>query len=244
MAKKNKGKKTSSFKEVKLGFDLDFFASLSKVSGGSLLDLSLISSIARRSGADQTVLHLRSKSEVEILKLCQGQGKTCLKIEPKADLVAAALKARPSSACLVSRIGERPAPVIFSDSSFAAMKKAVEAFKKRRILVGISVKAEAVSLRRARALGVDFVEICGSDYSQASSFKKIKEELEQLQLAVYLAYELGLKPWVGCGINYQNARAVSKIPHLSGINAGRAVAIHSILWGLRSAVSEMKILIA
>ncbi len=244
MAKRNKGKKTSSLEEVKLGFDLDFFTSLSKTRGDSLLDLPLISSIARRAGADQTVLHLRSKSEAGILKLCRGQRQVCLKIEPKADLVAAALKAGPSSVCLISRIGERPAPVIFSDSSFAAMKKAVEALKKRKILVGISVKAEAVSLRRARALGVDFVEICGSDYAQASSSKKIKEELETLQLAIYLAYELGLKPWVGCGINYQNARAVSKIPHLSGINAGRAVSIHSILWGLRSAVSEMKILIA
>ncbi len=244
MARKNKGKKTSSFEEVKLGFDLDLFASLSRIRGGSPLDLPLISSIAKRSGADQIVLHLRSKSETEILKLCRGESRVCLKIEPKADLVATALKAGPFAACLVSRTGDRPAPVVFSDSSFAAMKKVVEALKKRKILAGVSVKAEAVSLRRARALGVDFVEICALDYAQASSSKKVRDELEELQLAVYLAYELGLKPWVGCGINYKNARAVSKIPHLSGINAGWAVAVHSILWGLRSAISEMKVLIA
>jgi pyridoxine 5'-phosphate synthase PdxJ len=244
-ANKNKNGKNMSFSGgVELGFDLDHFSSISRIRGSSPLDLSVVSSIARRSGADQIVLHLRSKSEAEVLKLCKGPGKTCLKIEPKSELVAAALSAAPSSVCLVSRIEGRPAPIIFSDSSFAAMKKTVLALKKRKIEVGVSLKAEAVSLRRARALDVDFVEICALDYAKASGQKKVKDDLAELQLAVYLASELGLKPWVACGINYKNARAVSKMTRLSGVNAGWAVAAHSILWGLKSAVSEMKILIA
>ncbi len=241
--KKKDGKYKSFSGGVDLGFDLDPFCSLSQVRTNSPLDLPTVSAIARRSGADQIVLHLRSKSETEILKLCKGPGKICLKIEPKPDLVAAALTAAPSSVCLVSRTDGRPAPMTLSDSSLDTVKKAVLALKARKILVGISVKAEAVSLRRVRALGADFVEICASDYAQVSG-KRLKEELEQLQLAVYLASELGLKPWLGCGINYQNARAVSQITRLFGVNVGWAVAAHSILWGLKSAISEMKVLIA
>ena len=241
---KKKNRKNAAFSsEVNLGFDLDFFCSLSQMKSVSPLDLSTISAISRRSGTDQIVLHLRSKSEAEILKLCNGSGKTCLKIEPKPDLISDAVKARPSSVCFVSRINGRPAPMALSDSSLPAIKKAVLAFKARKISVGVSVKAEAVSLRRVRALGADFVEICALDYAQSSG-KKLKDELEQLQLAVYLASELDLKPWLACGINYQNARALSQIPRLFGINVGWAVAAHAILWGLKSAVGEMKVLVA
>ena len=230
---------------VRLGFDIDAIASLASLGRQEQLDILSASSIARRAGADSIVAHVVSKPiEENLSKLCKTKGETWLKITHDSDVLKAALQSSPSAICFVSRIDGRPGPVKIAENIIKALGKAVADVKKTGISVGISINPEAVSLRQARSLGVDFVEICAAEYSHAANKKNAEEELEQLQLAVYLAYELDLKAWVGCGLNFENVRAVSQIPHLSGVNVGFSIIAHSLFWGLKSAIGEMKILIS
>ncbi len=226
---------------VHLGFDLDGIAALSGSERMAELDLMSTAAVARRAGADSIVAHLRSGVVGgDILKLCKGKGNVCLKISPEPTMFKAALKARPAAICFVSRNGARPGPIKNLESLARFLTKAAADGKKAGVSVGVSISPEAFSLRKAKSLGVDFVELCSSAYSHAEGKKKVKEEREQLELAVYLAYELWLKPWGACGLNYGNVRPIARIPHLKRINVGASIIAHSFLWGLKSAVGEMK----
>jgi pyridoxine 5-phosphate synthase len=231
--------------KVQLGVDLDVIASLSGSERMAELDIISAASVARRAGADSIVIHVRSEAiGADILNLCKSKGNVCLKISPELSMLKAALKARPMAICFVSRNGARPGPIQISESSAKFLARAAVDAKKAGISVGISINPEAFSLRKAKSFGVDFVELCAAAYSRALGKKKVEEELEQLELAVYLAYELGLKAWVGCGLNYGNARPVSEIPHIDKVNVGFSIIAHAFLWGLKSAVYEMKTIIS
>ena len=110
--------------------------------------------------------------------------------------------------------------------------------------VSIFVDPDAVSVRIAKNLGADTVEICTTTYAAVTGKLKQNAELEKLELAAYLAHELGLELHAGHDLDYHNVQAVARIPHMECLNIGFAVMARSMFTGLRAAVGEMKKLIA
>jgi len=235
---------------VKLGVNIDHVATLRQARRDIDPDPIAAAQVARQAGADSIVCHLRQDrrhiQDEDLIKLCRLKGDTHLEISTAAPMIAMALKAKPSSVCLVP---ERSGEVTTEgglDLKKAAkdVSKAIEKLKAAGIEVSLFVDPEAVMVRQAKALGADVVELCTTSYAEAEGKAAQKLELERLELASYMAAEMGLGLHAGHGLDYHNARAVARIMNMGSLNIGFSIIARSVFVGLKTAVAEMKQTIA
>jgi pyridoxine 5-phosphate synthase len=235
--------------QVKLGVNIDHIATLRQARRDMDPDPAAAAQVARQAGADMIVCHLRADrrhiQDEDLFKLCKMRGETHLEISSDPAMVAVALKAKPGSVCLVP---ERPKEITTEGglnlkSSGKELAKAVQRLKAAGIEVSLFIDPEAVSVRMARSLGADTVELCTTAYAEAEGKNAQRLELERLELAGYLACEMGLGLHAGHGLDYHNARAVARIPHIGALNIGFSIISRSVFVGLKAAVAEMKRLV-
>lgn len=231
---------------VKLGVNIDHIATLRQARRDVDPDPVAAALVCRSAGADSIVCHLRADrrhiQDEDLFKLCKLKGETHLEISSDPAMAAIALKAKPGSVCLVP---ERPKEVTTEGgldlkAGQKAIGKAIERFKAAGIEVSLFIDPEAVSVRMAKSMGADCVELCTTAYAEAEGRNKQKGELERLELAGYLATEMGLILHAGHGLDYHNARAVAGIPGMASLNIGFSIIARSVFVGLKSAVGEMK----
>ncbi len=233
---------------IKLGVNIDHVATLRQARRGVDPDPVAAAKVCSTSGADLIVMHLRQDrrhvQDEDVFRL-RKEVKTSLHLEMSTipAIVSVALKAKPDSVCIVP---ESPKEVTtlgglnLKAGSQAALKKTVAKLKDAGIGVSLFTDPDAVSVRIAKNLGADAVELCTLAYAAAFGQHKQNAELEKLQLAAYLADELGLQVHAGHDLNYHNVADVARIPHMSCLNIGFAIVSRAMFTGLRSAVAEMK----
>ncbi|MEK7859113.1 MAG: pyridoxine 5'-phosphate synthase [Elusimicrobiota bacterium] len=234
---------------VKLGINIDHVATLRQARKQFDPDPVAAAQVCLQAGADMIVCHLRQDrrhiQDEDLVKLCKLRGETHLEISAAGDMVGAALKAKPSSVCLVP---EKPKELTTQGGMDLRNTKdlipAIKRLKAAGIEVSLFIDPEAVSVRQAKALGADTVELCTTAYSSAEGKSRQRLELERLELAGYLAHEMGLGLHAGHGLDYHNTRPVARIPHIAALNIGFSVIARSVFVGLKSAVSEMKQLVS
>lgn len=230
---------------AKLGVNIDHVATLRQARRDIEPDPVAAALVCKSAGADMIVAHLRKDrrhiQDADLFALCKLKGETHLEISSDPEMVALALKAKPDSVCIVP---EKPGEVTTEGglnlNAAAGLDKTVARLKAAGIEVSLFVSPDAVSVRKAKSLGADAVELCTTAYAEAEGKNKKKAELEQLALAAYLAYEMGLTVHAGHGLDYHNVRAVARIPHMGALNIGFSIVARSVFVGLKAAVSEMK----
>lgn len=234
---------------VKLGVNIDHVATLRQARRDIDPDPVAAALVARSAGADMIVCHLRRDrrhiSDADLVKLCRMKGDTHVEVSDDPKMTAAVLKAKPSSVCLVP---ERPGEVsteggLDTKKNYKSLARTVARFKKAGVEVSLFIAPEPFAVRAARNMGADVVEFDTSDYVAAKTKTAVKAELERLELAVYMAWEMGLTVHAGHGLDYHNVRAVARIPHLSALNIGFSIVARSVFVGFKTAVAEMRRLI-
>ncbi|MEK7743127.1 MAG: pyridoxine 5'-phosphate synthase [Elusimicrobiota bacterium] len=233
---------------IKLGVNIDHIATLRQARREVDPDPVVAARVCRTNGADIIVAHLRQDKRhiqesdlLEIRKLF----KTGLHMELAAtpEMIAAGLRVQPDSVCLVP---ETPQEVTtqgglnIKAADQAELGKAVEKLKKAGIEVGFFVDPDAECVRAAHKLGADAVELCTSVYAKTTGRHLQRKELERLELAAYLAHEMGLDLHAGHGLDYHNVAPVAQIPHMRTLNIGFSIIARAMFTGLKNAVSEMK----
>lgn len=234
---------------IKLGVNIDHIATLRQARRDIDPDPIAAAQVARQAGADIIVCHLRRDrrhiQDDDLVKLCRLKGETHVELADDRKVVDVVLKARPTSVCLVP---ERPGEVSTEGGldvakNFKSLEKTVARLKKAGLEVSLFIAPEAANVRAARNMGADVVEFDTSDYTAATAKPKQKTELERLELATYMAWEMGLTVHAGHGLDYHNVTAVARVPHLSGLNIGFSIVARSVFVGFRTAVLEMRRLI-
>jgi pyridoxine 5-phosphate synthase len=238
------------FPRVRLGVNIDHVATLRQARHDIDPDPIAAAQVCRQAGADMIVAHLRRNrrhiQDADLIKLCCMKGDVHLEMAALPEMLTVALKARPSSVCLVP---ERPRELsteggLNLDGRVGSIGKTITRLKKAGIEVSLFIDPEARSVRAAKSLGADTVELCTTSYCESEGKRKIAAELEKLELASYLAWELGLGLHAGHGLDYHNVRPVARISHLSGLNIGFSIVARAVFVGLKAAVAEMKDLIS
>jgi len=233
--------------KTKLGVNIDHVATLRQARKGVDPDPVLAARACWEAGADMIVCHLRGDrrhvQDDDVLRL-RKQSKLPLHLEmsSSAEMIRLATKLKPHSVCLVpERNGEvtTEGGLAVKDTD-AALRKSIAALKKAGIEVSIFVEPSADAVRAAMKLGADTVELCTTAYATASAPAKAKTELEALQLAAYLAKEMGLNVHAGHALDYHNAKPVAEIPGVEALNIGFAIISRAMFVGLKAAVAEMK----
>ena len=237
---------------VKLGVNIDHIATLRQARGGVDPEPVAAAKVARTSGADMIVCHVRHDrrhiQDEDLFKL-RREVKTQLHLEMAdvPEMVALALRAKPDSVCIVPETAKERTTLgglNVKAGSQAGLEKTVKKLTAAGIGVSLFVDPDAVSVRVAKAVGADTVELCTTAYAEITGKLKQKAELEKLELAGYLAHELGLELHAGHALDYHNVAPVARIPHMECLNIGFAIMARAMFTGLRPAVGEMKKLIA
>jgi pyridoxine 5-phosphate synthase len=232
--------------KLKLGVNIDHIATLRQARRDIDPDPVQAAQVARQAGADMIVCHLRRDrrhiQDADLLKLCRLKGETHVEISDDKRIVDFVLKARPSSVCLVP---ERPGEVsteggLDVKKNFKSLQKTAARLKKGGLEVSLFIAPEPESVRAARNLGAEVVEFDTSDYVKAQNKTAQKAEIERLELATYMAWEMGLSVHAGHGLDYHNVGPVARIPHLAALNIGFSIVARSVFVGLKPAVAEMR----
>lgn len=232
--------------KLKLGVNIDHIATLRQARLDIDPDPVQAAQVARQSGADIIVCHLRRDrrhiQDADLAKLCRLKGETHVELSDDPKIVAAVLKARPTSVCLVP---ERPGEVSTEGGLDVArnaksLEKTIAKLKKAGLEVSLFVAPEAPAVRAARNIGADIVELDTSDYTKCRSKAGQKLELERLELAAYMAWEMGITVHAGHGLDYHNVGPVARVPHMSALNIGFSIVARSVFVGLKTAVAEMR----
>ena len=236
---------------LKLGVNIDHVATLRQARRDIDPDPVAAAQVARQAGADMIVCHLREDrrhiQDEDVFKLCRLKGDVHLEMAAVPEIVGIALKAKPDSVCLVPEKRQElttEGGLKLADGAAKDLGKAVSRLKAAGIEVSLFIDPEASAVRAAKALGADTVELCTSAYSEAEGKLNVKAELERLELAGYLAYEMGLGLHAGHGLDYHNVQAVASIPHLTAVNIGFSIVSRALFVGLKAAVVEMKQLVS
>lgn len=234
---------------IKLGVNIDHIATLRQARRDIDPDPVNAAQIARQAGAEMIVCHLRRDrrhiQDDDLTKLCRLKGNTHVEVSDDKKLIETVLRAKPSSVCLVP---ERPGEVsteggLDVSGHRVSLEKTVARLNKAGVEVSMFIAPEAGNVRLARNMGADVVEFDTTDYVAAKAKPLQKTQLERLELATYMAWEMGLIVHAGHGLDYHNVSAVASIPHLSGLNIGYSIVARSVFVGLRAAVAEMRRLI-
>jgi pyridoxine 5-phosphate synthase len=231
---------------IKLGVNIDHIATLRQARKEVDPDPLAAAKVCKSAGADFIVTHLRQDrrhiQDADLLKLRRG-GKFNLHLEMAnvPELVRIALKVQPDSVCIVPESpGEVTTQGGLNFRSPKSIAKTVERLKKAGMEVSLFVDPDAGSVRMAKSLGADIVEICSSEYSRVYGGRLQAAELEKIELAGYLANELGLTLHAGHGLDYHNAAKVAAVPHMVCLNIGYSIITRAVFKGLSAAVTEMK----
>lgn len=235
---------------IKLGVNIDHVATLRQARKEVDPDPVAAARVCRSAGADIIVAHLRQDrrhiQEADLLELRKlYKSGLHLELSSAQEMVAAGLKVKPDSVCIVP---ESPREVTTQGGldlkkGDPAVGRAIARLKKAGIGVSLFVDPDAVSVRMAHNLGADAVELCTSAYASTTGKHLQRVELEKLELAAYLAQELDLEAHAGHGLDYQNVGPVAQIPQIDCLNIGFSIVARAMFTGLKSAVLEMKRLI-
>lgn len=237
---------------IKLGVNIDHIATLRQARKELDPDPLAAARVVSGAGADFVVIHLRQDrrhmQDADLFRLCgAGRPKLHLEMANAPDIAALALKAGPDSVCIVPEsAGETTTQggLSLKDGSRKSLEKTMRGLQAKGIEVSLFIDPEAPSVRLAKSLGADAVELCTSRYAQTRGKRRQGFELERLELAAYLAHELRLGLHAGHGLDYHNVAAVARIPHVDCLNIGFSIVARAVFTGLRTAVTEMKRLIA
>jgi pyridoxine 5-phosphate synthase len=236
-----------------LGVNIDHVATLRNARGGREPDPVTAAAIAELNGADQITIHLREDRrhiKDRDLTLLRQTVRTKLNLEMAvaADVVAAALEAKPDRVTLVPERRQE----ITTEGGLDCVKHAkevervIEKMRKAGIAVSLFLDPERAQLEQAKKLGADMVEIHTGAYANAKTKRAIEKELGRIEQSVYSLTSLEITPAAGHGLDYWNVTPLLTrfgFPALAEVNIGHAIVSRAVLVGLGPAVREMKTLI-
>lgn len=238
-------------KSVYLGVNIDHVATLRQARKTIYPDPIHAALVAEQAGADLITLHLREDrrhiqdQDVLDLKL-RLKTKMNLEIATTQEMLDFAVKLQPEQVCLVPEKREEITTEGGLDviNNKQLISDAVARLQQAGIRVSLFIDSDYRQITAAKECMADDIEIHTGCYADAK-LHSIEQEryLADINSAVDLGLELGLRVNAGHGLHYHNIQAIAAIEGISEFNIGHAIVARAILTGMDEAVSTMKNLI-
>lgn len=231
---------------AKLNVNIDHVATLRQQRLGKEPSTVRAAEVVEAAGADGITIHLREDrrhiQDYDVFAI-KKIVKTKLNLEMAAskEIIKIALKVRPNWVTLVPEKRQELTTEGGLDVAGQKnrLKKAVELFHKKNILVSMFVDPEMKQVKASKDTGADFIEIHTGTYADVKSKKAEDKEFLKIKEAAILAKLLGLKINAGHGLNYSNVMRLRKLNLIEEFSIGHSVIAASIYIGLGKAVKEM-----
>jgi len=236
---------------MKLGVNIDHIATLRQARGGVEPSPLKAAKICLALGADYIVMHLRGDrrhiQETDLKQLAKiAPGKIHLEMAVSNEMIIFAKEIKCGSVCLVPEFPNElttSGGLNLSKRNLPSLTHAVKTLQESGIKVSLFIDPEPSSIRIAKRLGADIVELCTKNYSEAANEKARRAELERIEMATILAKELDLEVHSGHGLNYKNVKDIAEINGMEALNIGHAIIAKSVFVGLPQALLDMRLLI-
>lgn len=253
-----------------LGVNIDHIAVLRearRVDEPNVLEAAFIVS----NNADQITLHIREDrrhAQEEDLKNILNFCKTQVNLECASDekMITLACTYSPTRITLVPEKRAELTTEGGLNLQSDKVAKAITKLKNAGIEVSLFINPDEKDIRKAKTLGVDFIELHTGKYAnlhsalytnilktpykidefslpRATLQKKLEKELECITNSAHLASDLGLKVAAGHGLNYKNVTQIACIKPICELNIGQSIVAKAVFVGLEQAIIQMKALI-
>ncbi|MBI2401558.1 MAG: pyridoxine 5'-phosphate synthase [Gemmatimonadetes bacterium] len=205
--------------------------------------------LCERGGADGITVHLREDRrhirDDDVVRLRERAGTVLnLELATAPDIVALATRLAPHQATFVPERREEitteggldlTSPAIRADPRLA---ESIARLKAAGIRISLFINPDPAVIDRAKALGVEAVELHTGEYSH--TYRESARELDRLKRAAAHARTVGLAVHAGHGLTYDNVQAVAGIPEIEELNIGHSIVSRAIAVGIEQAVREMR----
>jgi pyridoxine 5-phosphate synthase len=111
--------------------------------------------------------------------------------------------------------------------------------KDKQIKLSLFIEASEEQVRASHEVGAEQVEFHTGHYCDEKGARRA-EHLRHIEASILLAQSLGLEVALGHGLNRQNVREVARLPGVSELNIGHSVVSDAVLFGLKTAVTELR----
>ena len=230
----------------KLGVNIDHVATLRQARGGLTPDPVWAAKTCEKAGAHSIVMHLREdRRHIQDADLFKVQKAVSLKLNFEMSIapqiVKIAQKLAPDQATLVpeKRMERTTEGGLDLFKKTSQLKRAIDALKKKEILVSLFIDPDLKQLEEAKRLGVDAVEFHTGDYAHQAKTRGADREFHRLKLAVQAAHHMKVTAHAGHGLDYQNVVRLKSIEGLKELNIGFSIVTRALETGLEAAVQEM-----
>ena len=232
---------------TRLGVNIDHIATLREARKEAFPDPIKAAKEAIAGGVDGIVCHLREDrrhiQDQDVVRLRKLKTRFDLEMAATPEMVKIACKLKPDMVTIVPEKRQEITTEGGLNVKSEIISK-IQKLKKAGIIVSLFIDPEEKQIKASAETGAEFIEIHTGKYARASYIKgkalSVKKELEIIKGAVKLANSLGLKVNAGHGLDYNNARAISRIAGIEELNIGFSIIARSVIIGMRKAVSQMR----
>ncbi len=236
---------------TQLGVNIDHIATLRqqrKIEYPSVIEAA---KILKSVGIKQVTVHLREDrrhiQDKDVLDLKKINGlKLNLEMSISEEIVRFALKTKPDEVCLVPEKRQELTTEGGLDlkKNYSRIKDVVLRLKKKGICVSLFIEPNFESIKLAKELGADAVELHTGKYSLCKfGSKQYNEELKRIvDVSKFTVYQ-GLILNAGHGLDYKNVKPIAKIDGMGTLNIGFSIISRAVFVGFKQAVIEMKKLV-
>lgn len=205
--------------------------------------------LVEQGGADGITVHLREDRrhiQDRDLRLLMATVRTGVNLEMAAtdQMVAIGVELAPMAVTLVPERREEittEGGLSLGDDVADRIGGVLERLKAAGVRTSVFVDPEPATLRRARELGADAIELHTGEYANAwRPGWGAPDELERLRHAAAEGRSIGLDVHAGHGLTYENVAPVAAIGEVEELNIGHSVVSRAVFVGLERAVREMK----
>lgn len=208
-----------------------------------------------QAGAEGITVHLRSdRRHIQDADLHQLRGvvTTYLNVEMAAteEMMKIALEVKPDAVTLVPETPDEVTTEGGMDvrANLSMVRAAISRLRQGGITASLFIDPEPHQIEAAHEVAAQQVELCTSEYSDATlgarafhteGALRAAQELRRLREAATLASQYGLKVAAGHGLTRRNVGAVAAIEEITEFNIGHHIISRAIFKGLEAAVGEM-----
>jgi pyridoxine 5-phosphate synthase len=233
---------------ISLGVNVDHVATVRQARRGRHPDPVHAALVAEQAGADSITMHLREDRRHIIDSdpadfMQRMQTRLNLEMAATPEMIAIALRLRPSDCCLVPEKRSELTTEGGLDvaGNLSPVRAAVTQLGAAGIRVSLFIDPDEQQIDAARAAGAPVIELHTGTYATAAGSEQARE-LARLQHAARHAAALGLAVNAGHGLDYFNVQPVAAISQVGELNIGHAIVARAMFTGLADAVREMKAL--
>ena len=231
---------------MRLGVNIDHVATVRqarKVREPEPVTAALLAELA---GADGITVHLRGdrrhiqERDLDLLKEVLSV-KLNIEMAATREMVAIARRVTPAQVTLVP---EHPNELTTTGgldvvSHADSLKTTVTRLRETGIQVSLFIDADVKQVRKARAIGVEAIEINTGPYAESSEDDQ-RKYLAKVVSAARLAKRQRLEVLAGHGLTYLNIGPIASIEEIVEVNIGHSLIARAVLVGMEQAVQEMR----